>query len=116
MTLGPAILLLGCFNKVPATISKWLTVYGKVPFFYFVLHLYLLHLATAVFFLARGHSFREGLFGLPEFPFQFIIPGEGLSLAGVYLVWIAVVIALYPVCRWFGKYKRDHKQWWLSYL
>jgi uncharacterized membrane protein len=116
MTLGPALLLLAYLQKVPAKITGWLTVYGRVPFFYYVLHFYLLHLLAAVFFLARGHSFREGLFGLPDFPFQFIVPGEGLSLAGVYIMWIVVVAALYPACQWFGRYKLNHKQWWLSYL
>lgn len=50
-------------------------------------------------------------------PFLFIMPGEGFSLGVVYLIWIALVAFLYPVCRWYDRYKSNHKEkWWLSYL
>jgi hypothetical protein len=47
---------------------------------------------------------------------NFVTPGEGYSLDVVYLIWICVVPALYPICKWFSEYKRNHKDWWLSYL
>ena len=49
-------------------------------------------------------------------PFKFIYPGEGYSLLITYVVWISVVLVLYPVCRWYSRYKQTHKQWWLSYI
>ena len=116
MTLGPALLLLSVIDRVPAKIVSMMNVYGRVPFFYYILHFYILHLATAIVFLGRGHSFRQGIDGSPPFPFHFIVPGEGVSLPAVYAIWIVVVSALYPLCRWFGEYKRDHRQWWLGYV
>jgi hypothetical protein len=55
--------------------------------------------------------------GLPNFPFMFTVPGEGYSLGVVYLIWLAVVIALYPLCKWYDNYKTNHREKkWLSYL
>lgn len=116
MTIGPAILFLALIGNRETSLSKIITVYGKVPFFYYVLHFFLIHLVSAILFLSRGHSFSEGVNGVPGFPFKFLIPGEGVSLGMTYLVWVAVVVALYPLCKWFSEYKKTHKQWWLSYL
>ena len=116
MTIGPALIFLAFAGNASSRIARFITVYGRVPFFYYIVHFYLLHLITAICFMARGHSFQEGLSGFPGFPFRFVAPGEGYSLGIAYLVWIAVVISLYPVCKWFSDYKKTHRQWWLSYL
>jgi uncharacterized membrane protein len=116
MTIGPAILFLAWVGNIKTVLSKIITVYGKVPFFYYVLHFYLIHILSAAFFLARGHSFEEGQVIHPNSFAKFLVPGEGYSLAIVYLVWILVVASLYPLCKWFSIYKQTHKQWWLSYL
>lgn len=116
MTIGPALLFLAFAGNARSRLAKFITVYGRVPFLYYVLHFYLLHLISAICFMARGHSFQEGLHGFPGFPFKFVAPGEGYSLGIAYLVWIAVVVSLYPVCKWFSDYKKTHKKWWLSYL
>lgn len=116
ITIGPALLFLAWAGGSKTKLAKIITVYGRVPFFYYVLHFYLLHIITAIFFLARGHSFAEGARGVPGFPFKFLVPGEGYPLWVVYLVWISAVALLYPVCKWFSEYKKTHSQWWLSYL
>jgi uncharacterized membrane protein len=116
MTIGPAILFLAWMNNIKNGLTKVITVYGRVPFFYYVLHFYLIHLIAMVLSLTRGHSFAEGAAGTPNVPFRFVFPGEGVSLGVVYLIWFAVVAALYPACKWFSDYKQTHKQWWLSYL
>ena len=59
----------------------------------------------------------EGMKAVPGVPFKFAAPGEGYSLWVVYGIWAAVVIALYPLCKWYDSYKTNHKEkWWLSYL
>ncbi len=116
MTIGPALLFLAFAGNSKSRLAEFITVYGRVPFLYYVLHFYLLHFISAVCFMARGHSFSEGWNGFPGFPFKFVFPGEGYSLGITYLVWIAVVLALYPVCKWFSDYKKSNKTWWLSYL
>jgi hypothetical protein len=117
MTIGPAILFLAWVGNAKNRLTKFITVYGRVPFFYYILHFFLIHFISAIFFLARGHSIADGMKDspLPIAP-KFTLPGEGYSLGMVYLIWILIVLALYPVCKWYSDYKLTHKKWWLSYL
>jgi uncharacterized membrane protein len=114
MTLGPALIVLGLISGTQNKLTDILTVYGRVPFFYYILHFFIIHILAAIFYLMRGHTIYEAYHS--NFPFKFLIPGEGYGLGMVYLVWICVVVILYPLCRWYSKYKRDHKYWWLSYI
>jgi uncharacterized membrane protein len=119
MTIGPAILFVAWWANVKNGITKFITVYGRVPFFYYVLHFFLLHLLCMAAFFMRGHALSEGIPTVAQrsnAPFNFVVPGEGYSLLVVYFVWLFVVVALYPLCKWFSDYKLTHKQWWLSYL
>lgn len=116
MTLGPSLIFLAYAGNIRNWFTKIISVYGKVPLSYYVLHFFIIHTVSAALYLQRGHSFAEGATGLPGLPFKFILPGEGYSLGVVYLIWIAVVIAFYPFCKWFSEYKRRHSKWWLSYL
>ncbi len=115
MTIGPAILFIAWFGNIKNGLTKFITVYGRVPFFYYVLHFFLIHLLAMIFFLAKGNSFSKGVYDNLDLP-NFVIRGQGVSLGIVYLIWIFVVVSLYPLCKWFSNYKKTHKQWWLSYL
>jgi uncharacterized membrane protein len=108
MTLGPALLLLAVFENVRGRLARWLTTYGRVPFFFYVTHLYLIHGLVVAFALAMYSSLSGSL--LEE------TPGVALSLVGVYLVWLFVLILLYPLCCWFAALKQNRTEWWLSYL
>jgi len=116
ITIGPSLVILGLIGEAKNKIADVITVYGRVPLFYYVIHFYVLHLLSMILYLMRGHSFDEGARGIDGVPFKFYQPGEGFGLAGVYLVWLVVVILLYPLCKWFADYKRDQPKWWLSYL
>ena len=114
-TIGGALIFLSFVKSTSGRFAKIILVYGRVPLFYYIVHFYVLHLLTAVFFLARGHSVEEGM-NVPV-PFKFVMPGEGYNLGVVYLVWMSVVIALYPLCKWYDNYKTTHREKkWLSYL
>jgi uncharacterized membrane protein len=117
-TIGPAILFLAFAGNARNALTRFITVFGRVPFFYYILHFYLLHFLSMIFFFTRGHSFAEGIHhNVQGFLPNFIIPGEGYSLWVVYAVWISVILALYPLCKWFSDYKLRHREkWWLSYL
>ena len=115
MTIGPALLLMAWWDEIQNGFTKIVSVYGRVPFFYFLTHLFVIHLFSAVTYFIRGHSFSEGV--NPTAFIKFIQPGEGVQLRYVYLVWLAIVIALYPLCKWYDGYKTNHKEKkWLSYL
>lgn len=117
MTLGPALLLLwGLDRRTPGLLRPALT-FGRVPMFYYLIHILLLHL------LAVGFSwFRFGeiswMFQSPTLD-RFPItqpPGWPVSLPVVYLIWAIVVIGLYPACRWFAELRKRRREAWLSYL
>ncbi|MES2773687.1 MAG: heparan-alpha-glucosaminide N-acetyltransferase domain-containing protein [Bacteroidota bacterium] len=117
MTLGPAILFLAFTENARSAVSRVISVYGRVPMFYYLLHIYLVHLLT-IFAAALFTNFNWKLWLLEE-PLWFTktLKGYGFSLGVVYLVWIGIVIALFPLCKWYDRYKQSHKEkWWLSYL
>ena len=103
MTLGPALTLLGAFEHARGALARVLALFGQVPFFFYVVHIYLLH-ALAV---AAGFAMTGTLASNPEI---------GLGLAGIYLVWLVAVVMLYPLCRWFAGLKERGSGWWWSYL
>lgn len=117
MTLGPALLLLAYLPDAIGTIGKAVVVFGRVPMFYYLLHIPLMH-AGAAYLAIRQFGQAPWMFhGLPNtFPGTQTPPGWGFSLAVVYLVWITVVVLLYPLCAWFAKLKQRRRDAWLSYL
>jgi uncharacterized membrane protein len=117
VTIGPAMILLALTEKIRNGFSGFICIFGRTAFFYYVLHIYLIHFLAAVFFFARGHTFEEASKVGTQFPFRFVVPGEGYGLAMVYVIWLAVVLTLYPVCKRYDRYKRNHREkWWLSYI
>lgn len=116
ITIGPALIFLALFERTQNKITRIISVYGKVPFFYYILHFYILHTLCMILFLSRGHTFSEGMQETAGIPFRFLIAGEGYPIGIVYLIWILMVIALFPLCKWFSDMKRKHRHWWLSYL
>lgn len=112
MTLGPALVFLSFLERKKGKWTKIVSVYGRVPFFYFLLHFFVLHFILMILFFLNGHSLSEANTGL----IHFRPPDFGYPLWIVYLIWIAVVVSLYSVCKKFDRLKSSHKKWWLSYL
>jgi uncharacterized membrane protein len=117
MTLGPAMLFLGAMeNDIPRWLRPAVT-FGRVPMFYYLLHIPLIHLlAIAVCYVRYGHvywMFESS--NIASFPIT-APPGWGYSLPVVYLVWAVVVVTLYPLCRWFADVRQRRCDWWLSYF
>jgi len=110
MTIGPALLALAALDQVRPRPSHPLLVFGRVPLFYYIVHLYLIHLAAGLAFLPQ--------MGAAAFHVNPDVPpaGFGVTLAGVYVVWVATVLALYPLCRWFDGLKQGRRRARLSYL
>lgn len=111
MTLGPTLLLMPFLENLRGRLVDAITVFGRVPFFYYVIHVPVIHLGAIIYALLRYGS-AGWWFGPPEqYP-----PAYEHNLWLVYGVWIAVVVLLYPACRWYAGLKRRRKDWWLSYL
>ena len=117
MTLGPAVLFLAFTEKANSGFAKIISVYGRVPMFYYLLHIYLIHLLAMISSeLFTNVDWRTWILNQPVW-FNEELKGYGFSLGIVYLVWLAIVIGLYPLCKWYDRYKQSHKEKrWLSYL
>lgn len=117
MTLGPALVLLRAVDGSTPQLLRPALVFGKVPMFYFLLHIPLIHLiAVAVCYVCYGDT--HWMFESPSIS-QFPIthpPGWGFSLPIVYVLWVCVVCALYPFCRWFAAVRQRRSDAWLSYF
>lgn len=116
MTLGPSLLFLGLTENWKNKLSKFIQVYGKVPFFYYILHLYVIHLFAMALAQWQGFGWRSMI--LDDWVgAEAQLRGYGISIGWTWVVWIAIVLLLYPLCKWFGAYKLNHKEkWWLHYL
>lgn len=114
MTLGPGILFLALAEKVRSGWSRFVSVYGRVPFFYYILHFYLIHILTAIAFFATGHTTAQ--ISDPQSIFLFRPVNFGFDLWVVYIIWMSIISLLYFPCRWFNNYKTQHSQWWLRYV
>lgn len=113
MTLGPAMVALALVESVRGRAAHWLTVYGRVPLFYYCAHIYVAHV------IAMGLAAAQvgGLHRINILTEADKLPAVyGVGLPSVYATWIAVVLLMYFPCRWFGNLKARRTDWWLSYL
>jgi hypothetical protein len=117
ITLGPAIIFLAVANKPLNRLGQKIAVFGRVPFFYYVVHIYLIHFIALIAAQISGFKWSDMILSnkvnrVPE------LKGFGFNLLTVYLIWIMLILILYPFCKWYDRYKRAHlpAQKWLSYM
>jgi len=115
LTLGPIFLALGLPGRPVGRVTGVIMVYGRVPLFFYILHLFVIHgLAVGLALLRYGQA--PWLFGTAWLVHAGYPPDYGYSLPVVYLIWLGVVAAAYPCCKWFSDLKQRRRDWWLSYL
>lgn len=116
ITIGPTFLVLYYLEDIQSKFTDMLLIFGRVPFFYYVLHIFIIHAAALVTLFVLGKDWRLMIFGPDSFTTNKMAE-NGYSLGIVYLVWILVVAFLYPLCKKYMNYKLNNPQkWWLSYL
>lgn len=111
MTLGPTLLLLAVRYPTGSRVAGWLRTLGAAPLFFYVTHIYFVHLLALALGLAQGFPAEALAQFYPFFPTSY-----GVGLAGVYAAWGALLLTLYPLTREFGHRKRAARAWWWSYL
>jgi uncharacterized membrane protein len=116
MTLGPAILVLAVFDRPLGAWSRPVIIFGRVPLFFYVLHILLIHSGAVLLDFVRFGWSPLWPHGPWEVTPYNVPPDYGVGLPWVYLIWIAVVLVLYPPCQWYADFKRRHRSAWLSYL
>lgn len=116
ITLGPTLVFLAFAEKWKGGLFDRLVIIGRVPMFFYIIHIYVIHLLAVVAAYLTGFNLSDMVIDVwvtmqPE------LQGYGFDLWVVYLIWIILTIGLYPVCRWYNTYKSANRdKWWLSYL
>jgi uncharacterized membrane protein len=114
MTLGPLLIVIGIFDGISNAFTRLLQTFGRVPLVYYILHVFLIRLICVILFFVQGYGVADIYHKGDLFAFK---PADfGFSLDIVYLIWVALVAMLYPVCKKYDRYKSSHRQWWLSYV
>jgi uncharacterized membrane protein len=113
MTLGPLLVALALLDQARGRTARWLSIYGRVPLFFYVVHIFVAHaLAVALAFAQSGAPRRILVVTDPGS----IPPWYGVPLPGVYLAWALVVALMYYPCRKMAALKNTRRDWWLRYL
>lgn len=116
VTLGPVLMVLSWLETSKSKTLERVSVFGRVPLFYYLGHFILIHIVALILYLIiSGASFSELNFSLMQ-TLGGVPRGFGYSLPWTYVAWLGTVIFMYPLCVWYDRYKRSHKSWWLSYL
>jgi len=116
MTLGPTIAMIPLLNGARGPLARWIALFGRVPLFYYMLHIPLVHtLALVVSWIRLGEIspwlFANHPMGNPPAP-----DGYTWGLPLLYLVWALAIAILFFACRWFANLKDRRRSWWSSYL
>ena len=116
MTLGPTIAVMPLLDNARGAVTRWFTVFGRVPFFYYVLHIPLIHVLAIVVSRIRMGEVSGWLFA--SHPMAPPPPPEGYtwSLPLLYLVWAIAVVMLYGACRWYAGLKARRSDWWMKFV
>jgi uncharacterized membrane protein len=116
MTMGPALMFLSAVESVADRLAKPVVVFGRVPFFFYVVHLYVIHALATLFLVYESRDWQEYILSARQI-MSGTLSDFGLSLSAVYIIWVGVVALLYPLCKWYQKYRENNpSKRWLSYL
>lgn len=116
MTLGPALVFLALAERIKNRISEAVLTFGRVPFFFYIAHIYLIHYLALWALKLSGRSWIEYIFTAEAYLSE-KVADFGFALWVVYLVWVLVMLVLYPACRWYLAYKKGHPEVkWLKYI
>jgi len=113
VTLSGTLFFLANSENWKGRIVNFFTLFGRVPFFFYIFHLYLIRVLAMIVAELTGYGWEL----MVQTSFEIDLKDFGFNLGIVYLIWIGIILMLYPVCKKFDSYKQSHKdKWWLSYL
>lgn len=116
MTMGPALILLAWLETIAERLAKPVIIFGRVPFFFYVVHLYVIHALAMLMLVTQGHDWRAYILSARGIT-SGTLSSYGLGLEVVYGIWVMIVLLLYPLCKWYQKVRESHPaRHWLRYL
>ncbi|XMO86991.1 heparan-alpha-glucosaminide N-acetyltransferase domain-containing protein [Algibacter sp. AS12] len=116
ITIGPALIFLYLIENTKNKISDFFLVFGRVPLFYYFLHILVIHVLAILGILLFGGNWQDMILTKEVFQNAKLID-YGYSLFVVYMVWVFVIALLYYPSKKYMIYKANNKdKWWLSYL
>ncbi|MEG3658242.1 heparan-alpha-glucosaminide N-acetyltransferase domain-containing protein [Arenibacter palladensis] len=116
ITIGPALLFLYTIENVKNSITNFFLIFGRVPFFYYFLHVLVIHTTAIIGIIIFGGNWKDMILTADVFMNETLVT-YGYPLWITYMVWIGIIFALYPLCEKYMIYKINNKdKWWLSYL
>lgn len=115
MTIGPALICLTLLEGVQNRFTNIMNIFGRVPFFYYIIHVYIIHFMCVGLFYMEGYTFADNFTIDMAFGFR---PkhGFGVSLGVTYVLWVFVLVLCYFPSRWYDKFKTKSTKWWVSYI
>jgi uncharacterized membrane protein len=116
-TLGLVFLVMPLLDRWHGRLSDGVCIFGSVPLFAYVVHIYLLHALNVILLLATGRPII-GTFDQTRTAFfdTALLAGSGFPIAVVYAVWMVAISLLYPLCKWWAAIKKRNRTWWMAYL
>jgi len=116
MTIGPALMFLSAIEPLGNRLPKPVIVFGNVPFFFYIVHLYIIHSLAVLWLVYQGRDWHQYILSAREI-MSGALRDAGLRLGWVYGIWIAVILLLYPICKRYQNYRaKNQTKWWLPYL
>jgi uncharacterized membrane protein len=116
MTIGPSLIFLSLVERYSNRLPAPVTVFGRVPFFFYILHLYVIHALAMLLLVYEGRDPGEYILSSSALRSGSLID-FGISLGAVYVIWVVVILLLFPLCKWYQRHRETHpSQWWLRYL
>ncbi|MGZ3851831.1 MAG: DUF1624 domain-containing protein [Flavisolibacter sp.] len=117
MTIGPGLVFLSLTENINGLIPQGIKTIGRVPMFYYLVHLYLIHIGSLIAAVLSGRPWSDMVSFSTWISLEPKLHGYGFSLGVVYAVWASLIVILYFLCKWYDGYKSAHRdKWWLSYL
>jgi uncharacterized membrane protein len=117
VTIGSGLIFLALTESSNNGLTNRIKTIGRVPMFYYLAHLYLIHISALIAAVVSGRSWTDMVNFSTWITAEPKLQGYGFSLGITYLVWVTVVVVLYYLCKWYDRYKASHREkWWLSYL
>ena len=116
ITIGVCLISLSLLEKAKNKVTDFLLVFGRVPLFFYFLHIGVIHLSSMLLMPLNGRSMYDSIRNYENYLNR--TEGYlGTDLLGVYIAWIIIIAALYYPCLKYMQYKTKHpEKKWLSYL